>query len=169
MLVFVDLTCDLTRSALGEAMSKLALTYSVLGRHQDALVLEEKALEFQRRVLPENHPLIGSSCLNISKSYCLVDDFHRAIERAREALRIFQAALPPSHPHVKMAQELVRRLEGSIARRAGDEVGTMDKNATLARILSDQGRHDEAVVIYEAVLKYRRRVLPENHPDIGVT
>ncbi len=59
MIVAVDLTCDLTRSVLGQAMNNLALTYISLGRHQDALVLEEKTLEFQRRVLPENHPNIG--------------------------------------------------------------------------------------------------------------
>jgi hypothetical protein len=40
-------------------MSNLAGTYSKLGRHQDALVLQEKTLELQRRVLPENHPDIG--------------------------------------------------------------------------------------------------------------
>jgi hypothetical protein len=57
--VFVDLACDSTRSVLGMAMSNLASTYSALGRHQDALVLEEKTLEFFRRVLPENHPRIG--------------------------------------------------------------------------------------------------------------
>ncbi len=63
------------------------------------------------------------------------------------------------------------RLRGQAAAsaEAGDEKGAMDWNATLANILSDQGRHDEAVVIWEADLIYRRRVLPENHPDIGVT
>jgi hypothetical protein len=40
-------------------MCNLAATYSALGRDQDALVLEEKTLEFRRRVLPENHPRIG--------------------------------------------------------------------------------------------------------------
>ena len=40
-------------------MSNLAYTYGELGRHQDALVLQEKTLEFRRRVLPENHPDIG--------------------------------------------------------------------------------------------------------------
>ena len=59
MIVFVDLTCDLTCSVLGQAMNNLANTYSALGRHQDALVLQEKTLEFLRRVLPENHPGIG--------------------------------------------------------------------------------------------------------------
>jgi hypothetical protein len=40
-------------------MDNLAITYSDLGRHQDALVMLEKALEFRRRVLPENYPDIG--------------------------------------------------------------------------------------------------------------
>ncbi len=59
MIVSVDLTCDLTWSVLGQAMNNLAKTHSALGRHQDALVLQEKTLEFFRRVLPENHPNIG--------------------------------------------------------------------------------------------------------------
>ena len=59
MIVIVDLTCGLTRSVLGDTISNLATTYSALGRHQDALVLQEKTLEFRRRVLPENHPGIG--------------------------------------------------------------------------------------------------------------
>jgi len=40
-------------------MNNLADTYSALGRHQDALDLQEKTLEFRRRVLPQNHPDIG--------------------------------------------------------------------------------------------------------------
>jgi len=41
-------------------MNNLAATYSALGRHQDALVIQDKTLEFWRRVLPEHHPLIGA-------------------------------------------------------------------------------------------------------------
>ena len=48
-------------SALGSAMCNLVETYSALGRHQDALVMAEKTLEFQRRALPENHPDIGAT------------------------------------------------------------------------------------------------------------
>ena len=42
-------------------MGYLADTYSALGRNQDALVMQEKALEFRRRVLPENDPGIGAT------------------------------------------------------------------------------------------------------------
>ena len=59
MIAFVALTCDFTRSVVGAAMNNLAVAYSQLGRHQDALVLREKTLEFWRRVLPEKHPNIG--------------------------------------------------------------------------------------------------------------
>jgi hypothetical protein len=60
VIVIVDFdVCDLTHSVLGTAMNNLATTYGELLRHQDALVLLEKTLEFRRRVLPENHPDIG--------------------------------------------------------------------------------------------------------------
>ncbi len=99
-------------------MGNLASIYSALGRHQDALALQEKTLELQRRVLPVNHPSIGTSCFNISFCYGQAGDFSLAIERAREALRTWQATLPPSHPLVEQAQQLVRKIEGNIARRA---------------------------------------------------
>ncbi len=40
-------------------MGNIGLMYSALRRHDDALVMQEKVLEFDRRVLPENHPSIG--------------------------------------------------------------------------------------------------------------
>ena len=40
-------------------MGNLANSYSDLGRHQEAVEMGEKTLEFRRRVLPENHPDIG--------------------------------------------------------------------------------------------------------------
>ena len=40
-------------------MGDLAATYSALGRHEDALAMEERVQELYRRVLPEDHPDIG--------------------------------------------------------------------------------------------------------------
>jgi hypothetical protein len=45
------------------AMNNLAVTYSALGRHADALAMEELVLESQRRVLPADHPDIGEGWL----------------------------------------------------------------------------------------------------------
>ncbi len=49
---------DLIRLA-GVAMSNLAQTYIGLGRHADALVLQEKVLENFRHVLLADNPNIG--------------------------------------------------------------------------------------------------------------
>ena len=57
------------------------------------------------------HVLPGMSLYNISFSYEQAGDSHRAIECAREALRIWQATLPQGHEDVVAAEELVRRLE----------------------------------------------------------
>jgi hypothetical protein len=58
-------------------MGNLASTYCHLGRHQDALVLQEKALEFSRRVMPENHPFIGETRDFCSVLKCLLSLFTR--------------------------------------------------------------------------------------------
>ena len=51
-------------------MGNLAVTYSALGRHDDALAMEERVLEFMRRVLPENHPSIGEG--DVWYGICLI-------------------------------------------------------------------------------------------------
>ncbi len=53
-------------------MNNLATTYSALGRHADALAMKEKVLEFQRRVLPANHPDIGGDCVKRDALYVVV-------------------------------------------------------------------------------------------------
>jgi hypothetical protein len=98
-------------------MGNLAATYTSLGRYEDALVMEEKTLEFRRRVLPANHPDIGVACLNLCISLVQVSNLHRALQFAREALHIFQATLPPSHHRIKHAEQLVRHCEGDTACR----------------------------------------------------
>ena len=69
-----------------------------------------------------------------------------------------------------MEEWMEQQLRGQAAASAesGDEQRFTMWNETLALVLSEQGRHDEAVAFFEAALKYARRVLPENHPDIGV-
>jgi hypothetical protein len=53
----------------------------------------------------------GLSLYDISFSYRKAGDWHRAIECAREALRIWQATLPQGHEDIVDAQKRVLRLE----------------------------------------------------------
>jgi hypothetical protein len=62
--------------------------------------------------------LAGLSLYNLSLSFEQAGDLLRAMASAREALRIFQAALPPSHPHVAAAQRRVGYIERAIQKLA---------------------------------------------------
>jgi hypothetical protein len=50
-------------------MNTLASTYSALGRHADALSMGEKALEYQRRVLPADHFITGEGSYGSDASH----------------------------------------------------------------------------------------------------
>ncbi len=50
---------------------------------------------------------------------------------------------------------------------AGEDVEVLEWNQTLAMVLSEQGRHADALALFEQVLEFQRRVLPANHPHIG--
>jgi hypothetical protein len=49
----------------------------------------------------------------------------------------------------------------------GEDEEAMRWTTTLAIVLSDQGRHSDALAMRERVLEFFRRVLPDNHPSIG--
>ena len=112
----------------GTAMGNLALTYSDLGRLEDALAMQERVLEFRRRVLPEDHPGIGEG-------------------------HVWSG--------VACGDVIVGRWIDVFVFRAGLAMGN------LASTYSDLGRHEDALAMKERVLEFRRRVLPEDHPDIG--
>jgi len=60
----------------------------------------------------------GVSLLKLSLSYEQAGDLLRAIDGAREALRILQAVLPSSHLHVTAAQQWVLHLEATFQKRS---------------------------------------------------
>ena len=59
------------------------------------------------------------------------------------------------------------RAQVALCEETGKDVEAMKWNMTIALVLSEQGRHADALVMKERVLEFLRRVLPANHPDIG--
>ena len=59
------------------------------------------------------------------------------------------------------------RAQVASCEEAGEDAEVMEWNQTLALVLSEQGRHADALAMREQVLEFDRRVLPANHPDIG--
>ncbi len=111
-------------SALGHAISQLAISYADLGRHQEALVMQEETLEFQRRVLPENHPDIGAPWLcsvlievqvdilcsglgqamaSLANTYYYLGRHQEALVMQEETLEFQQRVLPENHPYIGAA------------------------------------------------------------------
>jgi hypothetical protein len=56
----------------------------------------------------------GLALYNISFSYETSGSLPRALECAREALRILKASLPPGHEHTALLQRQVRYLEQAL-------------------------------------------------------
>ena len=59
----------------------------------------------------------GLSLYNISLSYEQAGNFDRALECARESLRVFQIALPPGHQNIIVAEKMILYVEHAMGRR----------------------------------------------------
>ncbi len=65
----------------------------------------------------------GSSLYNISLSYEQAGDLHRAMECARESLRVWQTALPPGHQDIVDAEKKIEDLQLTIDKDDSDDDG----------------------------------------------
>ncbi len=88
----------------GDAINAVGRTHCLLRQYQDALAAQEHALRFFFQVLPPNHPRIAYQFLQIGHTLAHTGNFHQAVKRAAEAIRIYESAsLPSSHPSVQAA------------------------------------------------------------------
>jgi len=81
-------------------MGNLAVTYSDLGRHKDALKMNEEVLEFRRRVLPADHPDIATSMDNLATTYAYLGRYEDALKVHKEVLVMQWRSLPRDHPDI---------------------------------------------------------------------
>ena len=61
-----------------------------------------------------HHCFSALSCYNVSLSYRTAGVLPRALDAAREALRIWQRVLPSGHEDISDAEELVRALQQAL-------------------------------------------------------
>jgi hypothetical protein len=92
-------------------MCSLAETYVFLGRYQDALAMNQSALELKRQVLSPNHPDIGKVLFCMSSIYLHAGNMLLAMEMAQDALAVFQAVQPPSQEYVTGTEERIRYIQ----------------------------------------------------------
>jgi tetratricopeptide (TPR) repeat protein len=116
-----------------------------LGRHAEALKLDEETLAARKRVLPPDHPDTLLSMTNLVKRYWALDRHPEALKLGEETLAARKRVLGADHPSTLLSMN------------------------NLAIIHADLGRHPEALKLHEETLAARKRALPADHADTLVS
>ncbi len=176
-------TIGFTPSIVGSMMNNLGQVYAKLGRFQDALVMYEKTLECLVHVLPANHPELGATSfwiffLFFNKIRCFagaamsslacthnaLGRFHDALVLHEKTLEFRRRVLPENHVDISATYICIWGFTCNFTRSVAGE--SMNN---LAFTYGALGRHHDALALQEEVLKCLRHVLPENHPNFGVS
>ena len=167
----------------GKMMSTMALTYQGLGLYSRAQVLQEHALEIQRRVLGSKHPDTLHSMNSLAA--ILRDEGHdpEAEQMSRNALETSRRVLGPRHPdtlrlmntlggalyqqgHYSEAEKLFRETfelqREVLGPEHRDTLGSMND---LAAAHYQEAHYSEAEKLNRESLRIRRQVLGPDHPD----
>ncbi|MEU9378162.1 tetratricopeptide repeat protein [Streptomyces sp. NPDC048255] len=166
------------------ARSNLAATYTAhLGRHHEALRLEEEVLADRERVLGPDHPDTVTARANLAATYTVLGRHHDAQQLQERVLADRQRLLGPDHPdtiraranrassygHLGRHHDALRLQEQVLADRdrllGSDHPDTVLARANLAGTYALLGRFQDAVRLMEQVLSDRERLLGPDHPD----
>ena len=74
---------------IGSAMNNLALAYSSVNRHSEALQLKKETLQFFQRVLPGNDVRIGKAMYNLAFTYTGLNRHSEAVDMGEATLYFF--------------------------------------------------------------------------------
>nr|GAT50008.1 nephrocystin-3 [Mycena chlorophos] len=127
-----------------EAMQCLGLAYNDMGRHADALHLENQVLQMYRQTLGEDHPETVLTMGNLSVIYGELGKHAEALKLGEQVLQICRQTLGEDHPDTILAM------------------------SNLAVTYSELGRHADALHLKDQVLEMYRRTLGEDHPETGL-
>jgi len=132
-------------------MSNMSFVYEDTGRHQEALDMRERVLQFHRQNLPANHPDIARAMHNLASCLNRNGELQRSFDMSIEALRMLVASLPPTHPHlVALQRQLVETCE------------------QLADWLEKLGRHQDICVLLQKALNWVSKVTDVSDHNVNV-
>lgn len=97
---------------LATSYNNLSTLYHILGRLEDALGFQLKAINIREEVLDKNHTSLATSYNNLAMIYKDLKDFELAEEYGEKAVAIMQERFPKGHPHLdifKRNLEVIRR------------------------------------------------------------
>lgn len=169
------------------AISNLAAVLSNLGRHEEAVAMNARALALRESALPLDQLEISAAKANLATSLRKIGRNGEAIVIHEEVLKNRTQKLGTEHlvvasslnnlacaysdsgRHDEAAELLERSLTIRIKALGEYHPTVAATRGNLATEYRSLGRIVEAVGMHIEVLEYRRRVLPPEHPDIAAT
>jgi serine/threonine protein kinase/tetratricopeptide (TPR) repeat protein len=127
------------------SMHRLAGSHSALGRHMDALRLNEETLRLRKIILGPDHPDTLTSMNSVANAYRNLGRHAEARKLYEETLALRKATLGPGHR---------------------DTLGSMNNLAVNYTALN---LHADALKLNEETLELKKATLGPDHPDTLVT
>jgi serine/threonine protein kinase len=162
----------------------IGMTYSGLGRYDEAENQLSSAAQIRRRLLGADHPDTLNSMNNLASVLSSQGKYAEAEQMCRQVLEVQERVLGKEHPDTLAgmmnlantlldgqgkAAEAVQRyrqvLETQQRVLGKEHPHTLSSMMNLANALCHQGKHTEAEQMYRQVLEARKRMLGEDHPD----
>ena len=165
------------------AAHSLSWAWRSLGRHLEALRLDEESLEHGRNSRGEGHPHTLATASNLASDLRALGEFEMARRMDEDTLKIRRKVLGDEHRHtLRSANNLAgdlrklgrfeeaRHLDEDVFARFQKVLGenhphTLVSANNLAEDLRALGHIDAARTLDESTLVRRQRVLGDNHPD----
>jgi tetratricopeptide (TPR) repeat protein len=165
------------------SMSNLANSYADLGRHVDALKLQEETLALRKSKLGPDHPDTLRSMHGLAYSYAALGRHKDALQLNEETLAMRKSKLGPDHPdtlssmmglaygyavlgrHKDALKLCEETLELQKAKLGPDHPDTLLSMNNLANSYTDLGRHEDALQLREETLALQMAKLDLDHPD----
>jgi tetratricopeptide (TPR) repeat protein len=168
-------------------LGQQAVEFHQAGRYQEALPLQQRALELNEKALGPEHPDIAVSLNNLAGLYQALGAFEKALPLYQRTLEIREKALGPEHPDTASSLNNLaalywamglydqalplnqRALEIREKALGPEHPDTSVSLNNLAMLYHSQGAYDQALPLFQRALQIREKVLGPEHPATATT
>ncbi|CAF1442116.1 unnamed protein product [Adineta steineri] len=157
------------------------------GKYEEALILYEKSLTIDQKLLPPNHPDLTMSYNNIGLVHYNMGNYPKALSSHKKALEIRQQSLPPNHPDLAMSYnnigEVHRNMRNYLKSLSSHEKALEIRQQSLPSnhpdlassynnigpVHSNMGNYPKALSYFEKAVEIQQQTLPPNHPHLAMS
>ncbi|CAF1549453.1 unnamed protein product, partial [Rotaria sp. Silwood1] len=155
------------------------------GQYEKQITFYEKALEIDRKTLPEDHPSLANTYNNIGAAYNYLGEYPKALEFYEKTIKIEEKVLSPNDPNLATSYNNI----GAVYNAMGDYSKALEfyekahkirekalppnhpdlasSYSFIGGVYNTMGDYSKALEFYEKALKIREKALPPNHPDMA--